>query len=351
METETSYTGDYEQKYVVEAGDLLIGMDGEFGCYEWKGKPALLNQRVCRLQNFKTVLLPHFIFYGINSHLKDIEEVTGFTTVKHLSSKQVLDIDFPIPPLPEQQRIVSVLDEAFDGIATAATHAKKNLNNARALFESTLQSVFTTKGAGWREHTLKEMSLAFGRGKSKHRPRNDPKLYGGKYPFIQTGDIRNANHLITKYTQTYNENGLAQSKLWARGTLCITIAANIAETAILDFDSCFPDSVIGFVADPSKSDVHFVEYLLTSFKTMLQAKGKGSAQDNINLATFENERFPFPPLQEQQKIIAKLDDLSAETKALEAIYRQKLEALEELKKSILHQAFSGQLHQAKKAAA
>jgi type I restriction enzyme S subunit len=130
---------------------------------------------------------------------------------------------------------------------------------------------------------------------------------------------------------------------WVTGTLCITIAANIAETGILDFDSCFPDSIIGFVADPSKSNVHYVEYLLTSFKTMLQAKGKGSAQGNINLATFENERFPFPSLPDQNAIVAKLDELSTETKNLEAIYQQKLMALDELKKSILNQALAGKL--------
>jgi len=103
------------------------------------------------------------------------------------------------------------------------------------------------------------MALDFGRGKSKHRPRNDERLYGGDIPFIQTGDIRNASHIITQYSQTYSEVGLKQSKLWPRGTLCITIAANIAETSILGFDACFPDSVIGFVADPKKTSAGYVE--------------------------------------------------------------------------------------------
>jgi len=284
-----------------------------------------------------------FLFWWLKSVAHLIEREGTGATVQGVKLPFIKSLEIPTPPLSEQQRIVAILDEAFEGISTATANAKKNLNNARELFESTVQSVFTDKAHGWAKHTLKEMSLAFGRGKSKHRPRNDPKLYDGKYPFIQTGDIRNSNHLVTKYTQTYNEVGLAQSKLWAKGTLCITIAANIAETGILDFDSCFPDSVIGFVADPSKSDVHFVEYLLTSFKSILQAKGKGSAQDNINLATFEHERFPFPSVQEQKSIVAKLDELSTETKKLEAIYQQKLMLLTELKKSILNQAFSGQL--------
>jgi type I restriction enzyme, S subunit len=245
--------------------------------------------------------------------------------------------------LAEQQRIVGILDEAFEGIATAKANAEKNLQNARALFESHLQSVFTQRGEGWVQKTLEEIATTFGRGKSRHRPRNSPHLYGGPYPFVQTGDIRNADHVITEYSQTYSEAGLAQSRLWPKGTICITIAANIAETAILGFDACFPDSVIGVVANQKQADVGFIEYLLQSFKARLQAMGKGSAQANINMGTFENERFPFPSVAEQKTIVAKLDGLSEETQTLATIYERKLAALDDLKKSLLHQAFTGQL--------
>lgn len=256
---------------------------------------------------------------------------------------EVLDFDFPLPQLSEQQRIVTLLDEAFDGIAIAKTNAEKNLQNARTIFESHLQSVFTQRGAGWADKTLEQISTTFGRGKSRHRPRNEPTLYGGKYPFIQTGDIRNSGHFITEFSQTYSEAGLAQSKLWPKGTICITIAANIAETGILGFDACFPDSVIGVVPNPAEADVGFVEYLLQSFKVRIQALGQGSAQANINMGTFENERFPFPSVAEQGEIVAKLDDLSEATQRLESIYQRKLAALDELKKSLLAQAFSGAL--------
>ena len=109
---------------------------------------------------------------------------------------------------------------------------------------------------------------------------------------------------------------MEQSKLWPKGTLCITIAANIAETTILGFDSCFPDSIIGFVADPEKTTTSYVEYLLTSFKSELQAQSTGSAQSNINLATFERLPFPFPPLAEQQRIVAILDKFDTLTTSL-----------------------------------
>ena len=344
VETETRFNGDYDQKYVVKAGDLLIGMDGEFGCYEWKGEPALLNQLVCRLQGFSGELIPRFLFYGVNDYLKAIEDVTGYTTVKHISSKQILDIEFPVPPLAEQQRIVGLLDEAFEGLATAKANAEKNLQNARALFESHLQSVFTQRGSGWVEKRLVEVSREFGRGKSKHRPRNEPKLYDGPYPFIQTGDISNADHWLTDYTQTYSELGLAQSRLWPKGTICIAIVgATVGETAILDFESCFPDSVIGIVVNEEWADNEYVEFLLQSFKALLKEKGKGTARDNINLGTFENQLFPFPTLKKQKAIVATLNSLREETQRLARLYERKHAALEALKRSLLHQAFTGKL--------
>ena len=137
---------------------------------------------------------------------------------------------------------------------------------------------------------------------------------------------------------------MAQSKLWPQGTICIAIVgANVAETAILDFDACFPDSVIGIVVDKQAADNEYVEYLLQSFKAILKEKGKGTARDNINLGTFENQTFPFPNLATQKRIVSKLNDLDAETQRLETIYRRKLAALDALKKSLLDQAFTGAL--------
>jgi type I restriction enzyme S subunit len=286
-----------------------------------------------------------FLFYYFSSDLgrSEIDNISEGVAQKKFNKTAFRSLLLPLPPLPEQKRIVAILDEAFDAIATAKANAEKNLQNARALFDSHLSAVFSQRGEGWKQKTLEEIATTFGRGKSRHRPRNAPHLYGGKYPFVQTGDIRNADHTITEYSQTYSEAGLAQSKLWPKGTICITIAANIAETAILGFDACFPDSVIGVVANPKEAEVGFIEYLLQSFKTSIQAMGKGSAQANINMGTFENERFPFPSVADQKHVVATLDDLRAETQRLESLYQRKLAALDDLKKSLLHQAFSGQL--------
>ena len=254
-----------------------------------------------------------------------------------------IEIHYP-KLLTQQKQIVAILDKAFAAIDTAKANATQNLQNAKELFESYLQNVFENRGDDWEEKTLKQISDDFGRGKSKHRPRNDKKLYGGNYPFIQTGDIRNSEHFITDYSQTYNETGLAQSKLWPKGTICITIAANIAETGILSFDACFPDSVIGIVVDSNQAEIDYVEYLLQYFKVNIQSLSQGSAQENINLGTFEGKLFPFALLEQQKQIVEKLDSLSLEMKKLESIYTQKLADLEEIKKSVLQKAFSGQLN-------
>lgn len=163
----------------------------------------------------------------------------------------------------------------------------------------------------WELKSFDEIGF-IGRGKSRHRPRNAEHLYGGEYPFIQTGDIKAANFRINEYSQTYNEAGLAQSKLWKAGTLCITIAANIADTAILGIDACFPDSIIGFFPYEDKSDVRFVKYFFDIFQVRMKSISTGAAQDNLSLEKLLTFKIPLPPLPIQRRIASILsayDDL------------------------------------------
>ena len=140
------------------------------------------------------------------------------------------------------------------------------------------------------------------RGKSKHRPRNDSILYGGKYPFIQTADIKKANLYLSDYSQTYNEIGLKQSKLWKKGTLCFTIAANIADSAILDIDACFPDSIVGFLPHENVSDTIYVKYLFDELKLYFQQISKGTTQDNLSLDKICRVKLRVPNYEIQKKI-------------------------------------------------
>jgi type I restriction enzyme S subunit len=154
----------------------------------------------------------------------------------------------------------------------------------------------------WPLKSLDELGFV-SRGRSRHRPRDAEHLYGGSYPFIQTGDVKHANLCITEYSQTYSEAGLAQSKLWEEGTLCITIAANIAETAILGISACFPDSIIGFIPDSDKADARFIKYL---FDALLQRRyqqfTQGAAQDNLSQEKLLSLKFPVPDTKTQKRI-------------------------------------------------
>jgi type I restriction enzyme S subunit len=158
---------------------------------------------------------------------------------------------------------------------------------------------------GWKSYKLNELGKV-ARGKSKHRPRNEPSLFGGPYPFIQTGDVKAANMYITEYYQTYSEKGLHQSKLWKKGTLCITIAANIAETSILGIDACFPDSIIGFVPDHAKADVRFIKYHFDLLKLHLQSISQGTTQDNLSQEKLLKFDFTVPEKIEHQRLLASI---------------------------------------------
>ena len=153
----------------------------------------------------------------------------------------------------------------------------------------------------WEKKTLDRLGCV-SRGKSKHRPRNDPRLFGGQYPFIQTADVKNANFYITEYSDTYNEVGLAQSKLWDIGTLCITIAANIADTGILGIPACFPDSIMGFIPYDGISDVRFVKYCFDMLQRDCKQISQGTAQDNLSWQKLSTIEFPAPPIETQRRI-------------------------------------------------
>ena len=161
----------------------------------------------------------------------------------------------------------------------------------------------------WKIFKLSELGT-FARGVSKHRPRNDSKLFqNGKYPLVQTGDVKEANLYLSKHEQEYGDFGLKQSKLWNTGTLCITIAANIAETAILAYPMCFPDSIVGFSAYPEKSSEEFMYYIFEYIKKSIKNAVTGSIQDNINLEYLMSLEFKIPEKKYQDMIVLTLSSI------------------------------------------
>ena len=191
---------------------------------------------------------------------------------------------------------------------------------------------------GWAWARFPEVGV-FARGKSKHRPRNDPTLYvDGTVPFVQTGDVARSGGVVTTHSSVYNETGLQQSMLWPAGTMCITIAANIADSGILTFDACFPDSVVGLVAASDFENARFFEYFVRTAKANLTEFAPATAQKNINLGILEMVLIPLPPLAEQHRIVAKVDELMALCSQLEASLTTTDTTRSKLLNALLHEA-------------
>lgn len=197
----------------------------------------------------------------------------------------------------------------------------------------------------WESKSLDELGYV-GRGRSRNRPRDATHLYGGPYPFVQTGDIKHSGLYLTGYSQTYSEAGLAQSRIWPSGTLCITIAANIADTAILGIDACFPDSVIGFTPEENKADARFIKYLFDAMlKKRIKQFTQGSAQDNLSQSKLLSLKFPIPSIDEQKNIadiLSNYDNLIENNRSRIQLLEQAAQLL--YKEWFVHLRFPGHEH-------
>jgi type I restriction enzyme S subunit len=190
---------------------------------------------------------------------------------------------------------------------------------------------------GWEKVLFNDVGR-LDRGKSKHRPRNDPQLLGGAHPLIQTGDVANCGGYITKYRSTYSDIGLKQSKKWNVGTLCITIAANIAKTGILTFEACFPDSVVGFINN-EKTNIEFVQYWMSFLQKILEETAPMAAQKNINLKILRGLEIPLPPIELQNQFAQHIEKIEQQKQQAQASREQS----EILFNSLLQRAFKGEL--------
>lgn len=275
-------------------------------------------------------LLAHYLNSPTFLIAKDAECRGG--TQKALNGSGLKNLYIKLPHLDVQVKMVQVLDV----ICALKKNAEERLELLDRLGESRFVEMFgdpTRADREWPTATLPELG-ELNRGVSKARPRNSPDLLGGPYPLIQTGDVSNAQLWIKEFTSTYSEKGLAQSRLWEKGTLCITIAANIAQTAILGFDACFPDSVVGFVPN-ERTNAIFVHYWFSFFQRILEAQAPQVAQKNINLRVLSELCVIEPPIELQCKFAAFVAEVD---KAREAV-RQTVEQLDQLYRAKLQEYF------------
>ena len=278
----------------------------------------------------KDNVLPEYLCYVVR-HMHLEKYFTG-ATIPHIYFRDYKNEKFNLDSLDKQAEIIEILGKAESIILKR----RKELAELDNLIKARFVELFgdpVNNSKNLPELTLPELG-EFGRGVSKHRPRNDPKLLGGEYPLIQTGEVANSELYITNYENTYSELGLKQSKMWKSGTLCITIAANIAKTAILTFDACFPDSVVGFKANNKTNNI-FIHYWFSFFQAILEAQAPESAQKNINLKILSELKIIVPPIEKQNEFVAFVE----QTDKSKVIVQKALDEAQTLFDSLMQEYF------------
>lgn len=342
---------------VPQKNDLLISGVGTIGVpyvISDEKKFYFKDGNVIWLKN-KGVFDASYMYYLYKTVFVDnqIHSMSAGTTVDTYTIINAKNTIIPLPPLSEQQRIVERIEELFAKLDEAKERLQEVADSFAVRKAAILHKAFTgeltkqwrrkngVSDESWEERKLGEVGV-LERGRSKHRPRNDERLFGGVYPFIQTGDVANADMFIEKHSQTLSDFGMQQSKLFAKNTICITIAANIGKVAILSYDSCFPDSVVGLTTD-EKNNYKYVYYYLSTQQKELESKAPATAQKNINLKVLNDLDIFLPTLPEQHEIVRLIDDLLARERSAQQATEQALASIELMKKSILARAFRGEL--------
>lgn len=318
---------------------LLVAIGATIGKVGLAEDESCFNQQITGMY-FNENIYPKYAYYWL-SHIKpEIIAKSSQATLPIINQTGIKNLSFLYPVKNEQKRIVEKLDALITRIDTATKHLQGSAMLADALYASELSSVFISGHDKWPLRELNEVAEV-ARGKSKHRPRNDNTLFDGEYPFIQTGDVRNAKKYITTFSATYNERGLQQSKLWPKDTICLTIAANIGDVAILGMDACFPDSVVGISSSELETD--YLYYFLTTLQQQLDSKANAAAQKNINLRILSEIKIQVPTLDEQKNIVRIIKEIDQLSVKIKADISEKITMLQKLKTSILASAFKGEL--------
>lgn len=348
-----------EERYIespeimLQKDDVLICKDGagigKVGIVGELPDRTTINSSLLLIRSGKSIL-PKLLYHCLCSpYFQEIvnSRLNGATT-PHLYQRDITEFPVVLPPLPEQQRIVGILDEAFEGIAIAKANAEKNLQNARALFESHLQAVFSQRGDGWVEKPLGELTERITKGSS-------PNWQGIAYVekpgilFVTSENVGEYRLLVDKpkyVEERFNEKD-KKSVLRKGDVLTNIVGASIGRTAVFCSDEVanINQAVCLIRCKEPLLNNFYLTYLLNSpvFKQILHDNEVDNARANLSLGFFSQLVVPLPSIEKQNGIVTRLDAFRTETQRLESIYQQKLVALDELKKSLLDQAFKGEL--------
>ena len=347
----------------LKAGEIIVVRSGAY-TGDSAIVPPLLEGAVAGYDMVATVTRasPQFVAYGLLSKYVLEDQILLLTlraAQPHLNAEDLGSVIFAIPPTrQEQERIAAYLDASCTAIDTAVAAKRRQLETLEQL-RSSIISHSVTQGlnpkakmkssgvdwvlevpAHWQVLQIKRVCNLV-RGQFTHRPRNDPALYDGPYPFVQTGDITAADKYIRTYSQTLNELGLSVSKCFPKGTLVMSIAANIGDVAILNFEACFPDSMIGLIPG-HKTNLDFLYYLMRSMQGIMLRSAVQSTQLNLNYVRIGTNFAPFPPKEEQAAIAKFLDAKEKESNLISENITTQIATLTAYRKSLIHECVTGQ---------
>ena len=318
-------------KKIAEADDILMSVRAPIGDVNIAQEECCIGRGLAAIRPNNKVHLK-YLFYLLDYYKERLDAQGTGSTFKAIGKDILNEFVIPIWETEIQQDIVAKLN----AIHNLIDNRKQVLSTLDTLIKSRFIEMFgdpVTNDMNWETDILKNLG-ELNRGVSKHRPRNAPELLGGPYPLVQTGDVSNADTYINDYSSTYSEIGLKQSRMWSKGTLCITIAANIAQTGILTFDACFPDSVVGFISG-SRTNQMYMHYWFSFFQKILEEQAPQSAQKNINLQILSNLSVMVPPLELQEQF-AKFVELTDKSKFA---IQQSIDTLQTLKAKLMQDYF------------
>ena len=329
---------------VVNEGDFILSNSMSFGRpYIMKTTGCIHDGWLVLRQTDKKLFETEFLYYLLSSPyvFNQFNELAAGSTVRNLNIALVSSVTIPIPPLSEQQRIVAILDETFAAITKANANAYQNLKNAKELFESYLQNVFANKGEGWEEKTLGEVCDIIGGGTPS---KSNGKFYNGNIHWATVRDMKGEIVTDTEHKITQDAVKRSSTNIIPKGNVIIATRVGLGKVCLLGNDTAINQDLKGIVPKKTKElSIDFLFRWLKSISSKIIEEGTGATVQGVKLPFIKSLKIAFPTLTAQNSIVQKLEALSGETKKLETIYQQKLNDLEELKKSILQKAFNGRL--------
>ena len=369
----TFYDGDYDKMYIVNSGDFLVGMDGDFIGVEWRNGKALLNQRVCKIITNDEIIHPKFFRLGINRYLQKIHSATSYLTVAHLSSNTINNIEFPFPSLSEQKRIVSKIESIFAQIDAT----RMNLENIRLMLKWCRQSVLKHAFEGklvsqdpddepaevllrkiyggsekelvldrnnlpkeWLASSVGQLYKIVGGGTPSTKVK---RYWNGDILWISSADIHGLYDIRPRRKITPEAIKNSATNLVPTGSIIVVTRVGLGKIARTRTPLCFSQDSHALIGNASFVDPDYILYYLSQAVQFFKHASRGTTISGVTKKQLVNLPLPIAPFNEQKRIASKIESIFDRIDAVERYVESTLNGLDALKKSTLKQAFEGKL--------